>query len=112
MSEEVEKMSEKPYTVHKLADIWGMDESAIYKLIKRGELIGFRVGKAIRITPEEVENYQQRNKTWQDQNSPDQTSNLEDTKENPTGTSNGHGRGYQTAYQRAQKMKSQQSSTF
>lgn len=105
-------MSEKPYTVQKLAEMWETDESTIYKLIKRKELVAFRIGKAIRITPEEVHNYQQRHRTWQGQNSSDPISSLDDTKENPTGTSSGHGKGHLTAFQRAQKMRPQPSNTL
>jgi excisionase family DNA binding protein len=46
------------YSVARLAERWDCSQAKIYAMIKRGELIGFRLGTTIRISAKEVESFE------------------------------------------------------
>jgi excisionase family DNA binding protein len=48
----------RPYTPETLADRWSCSAEQIRKMIHRGELAGFRLGKLIRIPAIEVERFE------------------------------------------------------
>ena len=57
-------MTEKPYTVARLAEHWGCSDTFVYSEIERGNLPAFRLGgKLIRIRPEAVEAYELKRET-------------------------------------------------
>lgn len=52
------------YSVRRLADRWECDTQAIYRMIRRGEITGLRLGpKMLRITDDEVARYEARCRT-------------------------------------------------
>ena len=51
----------KPLTPQEVADILKISKSTVYELMKRRELNAYRVGKKLRVDPEDVESY--KNKT-------------------------------------------------
>ena len=48
----------KPYTPESLAERWSCSAEQVRKMIHRGELCGFRLGKLIRIPAIEVERFE------------------------------------------------------
>lgn len=52
----------RPYTPETLAERWSCSSQHIRDLVSKGDLRAFRVGRLIRIRPEEVERYE----TWQE----------------------------------------------
>jgi excisionase family DNA binding protein len=48
----------KPYTPESLAERWSCSAEKVRQMINRGELIGFRLGKLIRIPAVEVERFE------------------------------------------------------
>lgn len=96
------------YTVKQVAERWQCSASKVQKMTSRGELGHIKIGATIRIPEESITNYE--DNAWQDQNLQNQDSASEESKESLSGTSSGHGKENLTAYQRAQKMKSQQNS--
>ena len=47
-------MNDKAYTVTSLAERWDCSKDVLYDMLRDGRLRAFRVGKALRISPEEV----------------------------------------------------------
>lgn len=52
----------KPLTPQEVADILKISKSTVYELMKRRELNAYRVGKKLRVDPEDVENYKNKTK--------------------------------------------------
>jgi len=50
----------RPYTPETLAERWGCSSAHIRAMIRRGELVHFRLGKLLRISAVEVERYESR----------------------------------------------------
>jgi excisionase family DNA binding protein len=53
----------KYYSVRTLAEKWDVSRTHIYNMIEDGELIALRIGSAIRIKPEDVEAYEEGQRT-------------------------------------------------
>ena len=51
-------MNEKPFTPETLAERWGCSAEKVRLMFHDGELVGFRLGKLIRIPAIEVERYE------------------------------------------------------
>jgi excisionase family DNA binding protein len=51
-------MADKPYSPETLADRWGCSSEKVRLMYRSGELVGFRLGKLIRIPAAEVERYE------------------------------------------------------
>lgn len=47
------------YTIKSLSERWMCSPDVIYDLIREGKLKSFRVGRAIRVSAEEVKRYEQ-----------------------------------------------------
>lgn len=47
------------YTPQELADLWKCNISTVYDLLRRGKLVGFKLGRDWRITDEAVQTYEQ-----------------------------------------------------
>ena len=47
-----------PYTPDSLADVWGCSPQMVRNLVKEGKLQAFRIGRLIRIKPQDVEAYE------------------------------------------------------
>lgn len=45
------------YNVHEVAEILNLSESATYRLIKSGAIKSARIGRAVRVTVENLNNY-------------------------------------------------------
>ena len=52
-------MRERPYTPASLAMRWQCSARTVTRMVDRGELPCFRIGKLLRISVEAVENYEQ-----------------------------------------------------
>jgi putative molybdopterin biosynthesis protein len=55
-------LENKPLTPQEVADILKISKSTVYELMKRRELNAYRVGKKLRVDPEDVENYKNKTK--------------------------------------------------
>ncbi|MBF0251663.1 MAG: helix-turn-helix domain-containing protein [Alphaproteobacteria bacterium] len=51
-------LEQRPYTPKELATRWQCSERHVRKLVQKGELPCFRLGNLIRVTPEDVEQYE------------------------------------------------------
>jgi excisionase family DNA binding protein len=50
--------SEKPFTPESLGERWSCSAEKVRQMVHRGELLGFRLGKLIRIPAVEVERFE------------------------------------------------------
>jgi excisionase family DNA binding protein len=57
-SENPYRPSEKPFTPESLGERWSCSAEKVRQMVHRGELLGFRLGKLIRIPAVEVERFE------------------------------------------------------
>ena len=54
---------DRAFTAESLAELWGVSAATVRTLVRKKELKAFRVGRQIRIRPEAVLDYEDRNTT-------------------------------------------------
>jgi putative molybdopterin biosynthesis protein len=64
----------KALTTQEVADILKIAKNTVYELVKRGELNSYKIGKNLRFSVEDVENYIAQSKAIKPQNSVSQSS--------------------------------------
>jgi excisionase family DNA binding protein len=60
MTEKPSEKSKEFYTVRDLANLFQVTETTVYRLVRRGELPSYRIGRAIRFRANEVEAFLKR----------------------------------------------------
>lgn len=100
----------KHYTVRRLAEErWGCSLSHVYDLIDSDQLKALRIGKAIRIPPLYVEEYEAGHRIWEEKLERKPCSDSENTED--TGTSAGQKVESLSVYQQAKLSAMQPKST-